>query len=181
MRNTLSEDEMDVFRDYLEISNSYFEYGSSLTTIIASETKNLKKIFTVTSEEEIYNELVGSLSSSNVQILYKNINGGKLGIPTNGNFKNIWPEYPSAILDHSEPGMTWDLVMLNGRFRVAAAAAAYSKISEDGYLMVHDFDRNSYSPINTLYTKIKIVKTLAIFKKKSLALDLFNKYKYVYE
>ena len=179
MRNTLSEEEMDVLEDYLEISKNYFEYGSSETTLIASKKyKHLTEIFSVTSEPDIYNNLINTITTSNVKLLYIDINGGKLGIPQDGSKKSDWPNYPDAI---NLTDTMCDLVLLNGRFRVAAAARVYEKLSTDGILLVHDFNRASYAPISILYKKIKMTKTLAVFQKKSIGDDLYNKYKFNYE
>lgn len=182
MRNSFSKDELDVLQDYLDLSSNYFEYGSGLTTLAACEHAHLKKIFTVTSEEDVYKEIMQKhINYKNLQIFYKDINAGTMGRPKDNTKKTEWPDYPNAINLYSEDNELWDLVLVNGRFRVACAAAAFDRLSPQGYLLVHDFDRTAYSSINTLYTQEKKIKTLCVFKKKNLSLDLFNKFRYNYE
>ena len=78
-----------------------------------------------------------------------------------------------------------DVVLVDGRFRVACAISSYNCLSENGVLLLHDFHRKSYKDVLEFYYIYKIIESLAVLKpKKYVQYDrlkqFFNKYKFDY-
>jgi hypothetical protein len=88
-----------------------------------------------------------------------------------------WIKYPNSILDQEED---FDLVLIDGRFRVACCAASAMKMSKDSFLLLHDCERYKEIPLK----KIDQVESLAVYTKDNIydeeLFRIANKYKYDY-
>ena len=74
-----------------------------------------------------------------------------------------------------------DIILIDGRFRVACALDIFSKIKKETIVLIHDYTiRDSYHIIENYYKIIEVWDTLAAFIKKSniinIPLDIYNKY-----
>ena len=62
---------------------------------------------------------------------------------------------------------TMDVVLIDGRFRIACAAAAYEHLSTKHAVLVHDFQRVRYRPLLRIYDVVNMSGTLAHLRRKS--------------
>ena len=60
-----------------------------------------------------------------------------------------------------------DIILVDGRWRVACSISAFPFIASTGRLMIHDFDRKKYHSILKFYTMNVEVDTLAVLLRKS--------------
>lgn len=60
---------------------------------------------------------------------------------------------------------TYDVVFVDGRFRVACALTAYNYLSADSYLVVGDFVDRNYRDILDYYDWVNTSSKAAVFKK----------------
>ena len=104
------------------------------------------------------------------------------GSPADESKKTRWPQYSDEIFASS---CSPDLVLVDGRFRVACAVKSFHRLTAGGRLLIHDYHRTEYHPIEGVFEKVEQVSTLGIFKKKedvpAFVLDeLVEKFEYDY-
>lgn len=89
------------------------------------------------------------------------------GYPATEEYRDRWPQYPAALqLCEFAP----DLVLIDGRFRVACAAQAWKLMSPEARLVVHDYrSRPGYHEIETLFVPEQEAEDLTVFRKKPSA------------
>jgi hypothetical protein len=93
----------------------------------------------------------------------------------------VWASYSTKINKTSEQ---YDLILVDGRFRVACACAAYLNLKDTGFLLIHDYaSRSHYHPIEQFYTKVEEIEDLCVFKKNKNCntedlKNMHNKYMY---
>eukprot|EP01083_Nonionella_stella_P084645 234367_1 len=62
----------------------------------------------------------------------------------------------------------FDMVLIDGRFRVACALRALKYVDEKSFVVIHDFfDRPHYHVVLKFYEVVQKSKTLAVLKKRS--------------
>ena len=58
-----------------------------------------------------------------------------------------------------------DIVLIDGRFRVACAIDIYRKITNDTLVLLHDYERKQYHVLEQFYIKLQIWDSLVLFIK----------------
>lgn len=97
------------------------------------------------------------------------------GFPVDETHKELFPDFSKNIYNHI-PTEDIDLVLIDGRFRVACALMAviqfYTK-REHVHIMIHDYTiRSEYTTIEKYLERIDGIDTLMVFKiKKEVDLD----------
>jgi hypothetical protein len=90
---------------------------------------------------------------------------GSWSFPKDDSKIRNWPTYfltPFVKYDFS-----YDLILVDGRFRNACAYASYAFMADDAVLAIHDYTtRSSYFDIEKFFELQELADTLAIFKKK---------------
>lgn len=181
----MSEEETKLLEKYIFCSKRYFEFGSGGSTKLAA--RNNLEVYGVESDklwvETLYKEI-----GEYCKVSYIDIGPTKeWGYPINYENKNKFPDYHSAILQHTEP---FDLILIDGRFRVACTLNSVKQIlvSQKNInatrIFIHDFwDRSEYHVVLEFLDLVDKVDTAGVFSVKdkvSLArVDfLLEKYKY---
>lgn len=162
--------EIDLFKSYVAEARSYFEYGCGGSTVLVNSYKNIKRIVSVDSCFEWIGKTKKQISDINkVKFYYIDINGNCVGwgAPIDNSKKSDWIKYPSSILEQKED---FDLILVDGRFRVACCAAAAIKMSKDSILLLHDCERYKEIPLK----KIDQVGSLAVYIKEDIEEELIN-------
>ncbi len=130
---------------YLLESLNYFEWGSGNSTIIASKC-NLEQCFSVETDKK-YMEDVKKSVEDNVTFLYVEM-GTKpytWGYPSGEcNFK-AKQSYTSQLTNQLlDVGKHFDLVLIDGRFRVACCLKSFSHLNKKSIILFDDFRGRSY-------------------------------------
>ena len=87
-----------------------------------------------------------------------------LGYPSKETNVNDWKIYIQAYKKEYNA----DIILIDGRFRVACALDIFSKIRNDTLIFIHDYQkRKQYHIIERYYIKLKVWDTLALFIKNS--------------
>ena len=161
---SLSFRECKLFVNLLKAETEYLEYGSGASTIIAASiAKSVVSVEADTNWVQNTTKQLYTRGLMNVDVRFANIGPvGHLSIPR---FRNASAfSYCTLPLKAHE---TFDLVFIDGRFRVACASHAYHRLNPHGTLIVHDYrHRSHYSDINRLYTLTGFVQSMAVFKRK---------------
>jgi hypothetical protein len=140
-------------REVLKTANCYLEYGSGATTVMAA-SMSVRHVITTESDPNWLAALRHKLrqlgSSTHSELIHVDIGPtGKWGFPTSEENWRNYSKYPVASWTHClSHGLTPDIVLIDGRFRVAcflaslAFGAAGARILFDDY-----FDRPYYQPV----------------------------------
>jgi hypothetical protein len=160
----------------------YLEYGSGGSTIVAAKSRVRFK--TVDSDpfflRAVENKITSEFGSPNGDFLYCNIGMTELwGIPI---FKRLsagrrkrWKRYPLAPW-LNDPSFLPDLVLIDGRFRVACALTTIKYLSNkvSFEILVDDYrDRPEYREIEKYAELSSMQGRMAVFKPKP-AVNLDN-------
>lgn len=142
---------------YITSNTRYFEWGSGFTTRTAD--KIASRVTSVEGSYSWYKYMTSYNLSHTTRLLYVDI--GKTGAFSHPINRNVDSRpYINAI------NTTQDVVLVDGRWRVACAISSFRFIEPDGRLMIHDFNRRSYHTILKFYDKERESGNLAIFKRK---------------
>ena len=165
--------ELKAFCFFMKPENIYFEFGSGGSTNIASYYK--VKTYSVESDINWHNYL----KKNNIKANYISVDlkAKYYGYPGKQTNINDWKRYIQA---YKSEYMA-NIILIDGRFRVACALDIFSKIKKDTIVLIHDYSiRKYYHIIENYYTKIEEWDSLAAFIKKpnisNIPLKIYNKY-----
>jgi len=158
-------------------SEIYLEFGSGASTLIASQSA-VKRVVSVESDFRFMSAVRSRIASSNggredFEFLYVNIGKtGPWGVPI---FKSrvwrrrqLWPDYPVAPWVDLGADFRADLVLVDGRFRVACALAVIAFQHDSSWrMLVDDFaERSEYFPIKDFANLKEMRGRMAVFEPK---------------
>jgi hypothetical protein len=164
---------LECFCKYISESKTYLEYGSGGSTVAAYTSGSVDNIISIDSDERWLSKLKIELNKvpiqtkSNVFTIHCNIGSvGDWGIPKDSTeFKNYWL-YSSAPWNLAQEHLlNPDLILIDGRFRVASflfsliSAREYSRILFDDY-----FDRPQYFEVERFCRPSKKYGRMAVFE-----------------
>lgn len=162
-----------LFWRYLSGSSRYFEFGSGGSTELASLTTNLTQFATVDSDVAFTTQLIQgtpsllqALSVGRMLAFHADIGPiREFGHPLNADHKHQWRNYPQYVLK-----MPWtpDLVLVDGRFRVASTLFALLAVSKErGFVLIHDFfSRPHYHALLDFVETVDCVHDLLVVRPR---------------
>jgi hypothetical protein len=185
----LGKNDIKMYYRYLDKATVYFEYGSGGSTYQANLKPNIQKIYTVESDKTWMDKL-NSVITNNSKITYiYNEMGTKphtWGYPCGRCLKTDLINYSEHIRNLSvEERSKIDLVMIDGRFRVACCLKCFDIINDSCYIAFDDFlIRKKYHIILVYYEIVEKTedKRMVILRKKkniSIPADLIRKYELI--
>jgi hypothetical protein len=178
MKPHMSEREILTLEKYLLKCKIYFEFGCGGSTVFASSFSNIEKIYSVESDESWIERVKQISNHKQTTIYYIDINAGEWGHPKDHSKVNNWTKY-SSVFDNLKDCP--DVVLVDGRFRVASTIKMYNKLNE-GTLLIHDYGRKPYRVVEELYDLVEQTDTLACFRKKKnmegIISEMYEKYKF---
>ena len=150
---------------FLNPNIRYFEWGSGFTTITAD--KIAMRVTSIEGSRTWYNKMREHAFSNKTRLKYVDI--GKTGAFSYPKDTKKGIECFGAI------DSTQDIILVDGRWRVACALSAFPFIAPTGRLMIHDFGRTNYHGILKFYIKETEHDELAVFRPKSnVSMDILN-------
>lgn len=190
MEPHFSINDKNLFYKYLNNVNVYFEYGSGGSTYQASIRKNIKTIYTVESDITWQEKLKKTIINPDIDLNYiynemdtKPNTWGNPGINST-NIQKI--NYSNQITKLSKKQQdSIDLVLIDGRFRVACCLKCYDIIRYNSYIAFDDFlNRPQYHIVLDYFDIIDKTQdnTMVILKKKknvNVTKELIEKYELV--
>ncbi len=171
--------EKALYYKYLDKATNYLEYGSGGSTYNAVLRNNIKKIVSVESDKDWYNKMNKMINNSKLIYKYIELNAkpNNYGNPENVSF-NVMKLYPSVVEEYKD--IKFDLILIDGRFRVACALICFKYIDNNCFVIVDDIiGRDYYNEIYNYYDKIESAGRMVVFKKKNINNPsdiLINKY-----
>jgi hypothetical protein len=135
----------EMFYRYLDKSNVYFEYGSGGSTYQANVRQNIRKIYTVESDRKWHDAVKKIVVPEKTSFFYNEMNAQP------NNWGNPGPDStPEQRINYSEwirktDAKEVDLVLIDGRFRVACCLKCFNAVNANCLIAFDDFlDRPQY-------------------------------------
>jgi hypothetical protein len=191
MNIRMSEKERILLNDCLSKSTNYLEYGSGGSTLLACSTSNINIIHSVESDLGFINELskedpiVENIQNNRLKFHFANIGEtGSWGIPSNKEKVHRWPLYPLMPFTDFKNQTNYDLVLIDGRFRVACAIAVALE-NPNCTVLIHDyFKRPQYWILERVFEITNRIDTLVELRFKNdispmLLTNMFCKFCYM--
>lgn len=178
-----------MFYKYLEKASVYFEFGGGGSTYQAAIKPNIQKVICVESMKEWITTITTQLKdTSKVEFIYIDIkndgcNGG-WGHPSVKATPEDKVSYSNTIKYYHDNAKI-DLVLIDGRFRVACALKTFINVSDDCIIIFDDFlNRSQYHIILNYYEIIEktIDNCMAVLRKKHVpppSNELIQKYELI--
>lgn len=169
----MTEAEQQLFLKYLKQAQHYFEFGSGGSTVWAVE--HGLTVQGVESDPAWVQALQDQLGQQ-CQVAVADIGPtGDWGYPLQIEQSDKFPRYSQAILEHEQ---SFDLILIDGRFRVACTMAAIQHITkhhtqDSTIIFIHDFwNRPQYRSVLEFLVFIEQVDSAGVFKvKKNIELN----------
>ena len=170
----LGANDMKMFYRYLDKATVYFEYGSGGSTYQANLRPNIQKIYTVESDKTWMNKLNSVIkNNSKINYIYNEM-GTKpytWGYPRGRCLKTSLVNYSEHLRNLGiEERSRIDLVMVDGRFRVACCLKCFDVINDCCYVIFDDFlHRKKYHIILDYYDIVEKTedKRMVVLRKKN--------------
>ena len=157
----------------------YLEFGVGGSTLLAYTTENIKKIISVDSDINWINEIKkfkNIKNDDNKKLIFEYINIGEV---TNFGYPKIKTEkifnYSNKVFKKYKND--YDLVFIDGRFRVACTLQVILNCKKDIKILIHDFnDRPFYHILYKYLDVIYSINNLVLFSiKERININEVNK------
>lgn len=166
----MTENELNLLQNELKNAHCYLEFGSGNSTSLAASLHNIHRMDIIESDNSFFMEKVCIVPSvkealDSGRLVYHYIDIGKTGLwgyPLTTECLDSWPDYHKKAF---KTGINYDLVLVDGRFRIACVLQACLKCSNKTHILIHDFfNRPSYFVVAPFLNLIKQVDTFGLFK-----------------
>ena len=189
MKPTMSEAEIEFFTSNLNSSSHYLETGCGGTTLLAIEA-GVKQIDIVETDIDwirklkVHPAILQAMSEQRIRFHHRNIGRVKQwGFPSDDTYRHVWPFYSLGVWTEIEDDV--DLVLVDGRFRVATALASLLMARKDTTIILHDFaGRDYYNVLLDYVILIEQIDTMIVFKRDKASKDkeiLLAWFEYMYD
>lgn len=139
----MKDDEIILFKRYLDRSSVYLEFGCGGSTRVAAESRT-GRIYSIDTHPdwikkcEKHPAIAKRIQKGELSIKYLDIGPVlRWGRPRNKDKQFVWPGYSIGIWLALES--LPDLVLVDGRWRVACALQSLLRCNDDARIMVHDW------------------------------------------
>jgi hypothetical protein len=181
----MSSAERELFTSLLGTSRAFLEFGCGGSTLLAIQ-HSLRFIASVDTdiawiEKLKANDLVKqAVASHRLHFIHVDLGPvAEWGVPSGESQIRSWPKYYTA--PYLRYDWEFDLILIDGRFRVPCLLTAASCAPEGCQVLVHDYGlRHNYSVAEKYFDTQRTAGTLFLLKKRSkvnaraLALDLLS-------
>jgi hypothetical protein len=164
----MSKAEMACYSKLLQSAKRVVEYGIGGSTVMTLEHTNIIALASVESDVDfiarVLSNQVVRCAQAEGRFKMHTVDIGPLkrwGYPRDHSAWIQWPRYPLAI--SRETLQAVDVVLIDGRFRVACALNAAQGMKPGGVICVHDYSRRHYKILDALLEPIEVVESMAFF------------------
>lgn len=172
----MNSDEISFFKKYLEKCTNYLEYGSGGSTLFAIEN-GVNNIISIETDRQWYNKLTANtvikqnITNGNLQLILHSLNCAWWEyVSWNKNPKKhpvdsgVWKKYSDLPITMQSP----DLILIDGRFRVAVLLKLFNRIDDNTMILFHDYTiRPQYHVVEKFYDIITNKGSLQVLQKKT--------------
>ena len=177
-----------MYYDYLNKSKSYFEFGSGGSTYQSLMRNNIRCVYSVESDIEWYKKVNANIKSNKLNYILVDLkckpnDWGNPGITSK---PSDWIKYSDSLctLNNNERSVI-DLILIDGRFRVACCLKCFDVINNNCLIMFDDFlNRPQYHIVLNYFDIVNRTKDkrMVILKKKQVnspTIELIQKYEMI--
>lgn len=165
--------ERNLFFNYIKCAKSVIEFGSGGSTFdLCNLTGDNTKIYSIEGSKKWYNYMLKwkfiREKIKQGKLEYKHTNIGKTGkwcYPIENNKNELFRNYYSIL--ESGRAKEFDLVFIDGRFRVMCGLLAIKNCNKSIIILIHDFIREEYQILLKYLNIIEFADSLYAFKIKS--------------
>ena len=167
MRPNMTDKEVELFNSLTRKSEYYLEFGCGGSTYHASKSVG-KSIVSVDSSTDWLEKVSAACTGPECVVkpttLYVDIGPtGAWGTPTDVSTRSRWPEYYENVWT-----MSWafesDLILVDGRFRIACFLKTLMNCRPDAVIVMHDFtSRSHYHVVHQVSREIACADDLSAF------------------
>lgn len=168
--------EKKTFYSYLRKGTHYYEFGSGGSTVAACNSNNILSVTSVESDTTFYEKMCAYFNPKPEKLTFRFIDvgcKGNWGYPSPTCPQSTYEQYYKSI--DGNP----DLVLIDGRFRVACALATWFAIDAAAIVLFDDFfDRSFYHAVLDYYNVLERSGRMAVLQKKMVEPphDILHKY-----
>lgn len=169
----MSETELALFVQCLKGVRVYYEFGVGGSTVFAWNECLLQaitpEVYGVDTSAEWIKQVTDLLSSPTIQLKHVDVGALKdFGYPASSAPNKGWVEYSTSITHAPHPHRI-DLVLVDGRFRVACFIQSVLTCSVGTKILVHDYSRRpSYRVMENWANRITSAASLTLFETREL-------------
>ena len=187
MEPHLGKNDIKLFYKYLDKTTHFFEYGTGGTTYQASIRKNIKTITTVEGDYIWHKQFKFLLEddTDRMNFIYCELDTlpNTWGNPGPNSTLEQHIDYSEQIRKIKDSDIDIDLVLIDGRFRVACCLKCFDVVDDDCFIAFDDFlNRKDYHIVLDYYDIVDKSQDniMAILKKKKdidpPSIELIEKY-----
>lgn len=156
--------EFALLNEHLKYAKSYLEWGAGQSTLSALRRPNIETIVTIESSLPFWERFSDEYNvPEDPRFHLQSVFIGQTrdwGYPINTKHSHLWPNYALAPFQKKH---NYDLVLIDGRFRVACGLACFLSLSSACQILVHDFwDRPHYHILTKFFTVKQRVDNFAV-------------------
>ena len=187
------DEEKELLKKELQNAEHYLEFGTGGSTLFSLINSNVKIDSVDTNEPWIKfikkYKIVQDNFGNRLRIHFIDIGPTKhWGYPVNDNANEKFPDFSSKIFEVTDPSQ-YDLILVDGRFRVACALQSIINChqNENLRILIHDYSlRKEYTVVEKFLDIVETQKTLFVFKVKdgvniNEVKKEYEKYKFITE
>jgi len=169
-RPSMESEGVALLESHLRKATSYLEYGSGGSTVMAMEM-GIPQIFTVDSDAQFLKAVVGKISAFNNKAVKVNAFHADIGVtkewgqPMDTTSATKWPNYCIAPWKEIlRGGIKPDLILIDGRFRVASFLASLVFAKKGSVILFDDYcNRDIYHGVEKHLKPVKKIGRMAEF------------------
>lgn len=169
----MTDGETAVLRECFSKAGSLVEFGSGGSTLLAVRSPSLRRIWSVESDPawiarlHAEPDIASAVAEARLCLRHADLGAvGEFGYPLDASRRDAWPGYYRSVWDEAGAIET-DLVLVDGRFRVACALEAMARCRPHAVLLIHDFwNRVPYHPVLAFADWLGSCDSLAILRRK---------------
>lgn len=176
----MAEHDKRMFYKYLDRASKYFEWGSGGSTCAAAKKSNIKEVISVESDKSWHKAMRETIvGKSHVKLLFIDLHCAP---NTWGRPGPTCPKLDQRAYSNQIVGQNGiDLVLIDGRYRVACCLKAHSVVDDNCVVLFDDFlDRPQYHSVLAYYNVIEKTSDnrMVALKKKgaSPSAEMIEKY-----
>lgn len=171
MTPAMTQPEVQLFSSFLRCSDRYLEFGSGGSTVLAANLVK-RSIDSVDSSSEWLEKVYSYCDENNTpvkpRVHHVDIGPTKeWGNPKDESSIESWHLYHSQIWETTDVGLC-DLLLVDGRFRVACFLQTLAHAHPSAIILIHDFKlRTNYHVARDFGHEIASSDTLSAFQRRS--------------
>ena len=157
-----------MFYKYLDTASKYFECGSGGSTYAASCRSNIVRIVSIESDKDWYKAVKAAVPRAEVHLVDLHSVPNTWGRPGSSCPATAQKQYSDLLLEVKDPH-EFDLILIDGRYRVACCLKAFRTIRDDCVVIFDDFlDRPAYHIVLDYYKVIESTSDnrMVVLKKR---------------